>query len=190
MFKIFGNEFHISEWVLTWTLVGFSLINGLSRTLWGLLADCISFKMLFCFINILEAVLAFNYYFLSRYDTFYMINNWGVALCLAGNFALFPQYCGKLFPPKVASQAYGLIFVSFSLTTMMGAVICFFFLKQKEDYLYVYIVGGCMALGAFYLNYTFDEGKKEFVEFRRMLFAKHERQESLATEMIERVSII
>ena len=184
IFKIFGNEFHIDEQVLTWTLVGFSLINGLGSSLWGLLSDYVSFKVLFCSINILEVLVAANYYFLSRHSVFYVINNFCLALCLAGNFALFPQYVGKLFPSRVASQVYGLIFVGFSTSTFIGAVVCFFLLKEKEDYLYAYITGGVFAIIAFVLNFIFNEDRTEFVEFRNKLNEKEEKEEEKKESLV------
>ena len=98
--RTFGTLNSLDENVLAYLSKGFSLLNGCTRVVWGLLSDRFEFKTLYTIICIMQITVNFSIYFLAEYEAVYFSLNMLTALAFAGNTALLPPLASKIFGLK------------------------------------------------------------------------------------------
>ena len=110
-YKAFGesdnHHSQISDATLTWAAsIGSGLVNGLSRIVFGTLADHYSFKTVLgglMFIQLINALVCFwAAYVTEIYFACILINY----MCVGGLFAVFPVSVTKMFGLKHGPQIY------------------------------------------------------------------------------------
>jgi nitrate/nitrite transporter NarK len=98
--RSFGDLNSIDPTLLSYMSKGFSLINGCTRVLWGILFDKISFKTLYTIICFMEIIANFSIYYVVSNQELYFVLNMIVALAFAGNTSLLPPLVSRKFGLK------------------------------------------------------------------------------------------
>lgn len=124
----------------------FGLLNGSMRFLWGLLLDLLGFKILMLTICILELGVSISIYFIAEIQILYFIENMIIASCLSGGFTLLTPTFNKVFGTKLGSTMYGIGACFIGLASILGPVLTKFIIKNKEDYLIIYLCGSVFVI--------------------------------------------
>ena len=137
----------------------FGLVNGITRFIWGWLMDKFGFKCLMIIITIIELVLSFSIYYLAHYPIIFIIENLLVALCLSGTFTMITPLFNKVFGNELATEIYGLTGFFIGIASLTGPFLTKIIIKEKEDYLMVYSIGGGVCLMKFLAVLCFKENE-------------------------------
>lgn len=124
----------------------FGLLNGSMRFLWGFLLDLLGFKILMLIICILELGVSISIYFIAEIQTLYFIENMIIASCLSGGFTLLTPTFNKVFGTKLGSTMYGIGACFIGLASILGPVLTKFIIKNREDYLIIYLCGSVFVI--------------------------------------------
>lgn len=97
-----------------------AIINGVSRIVWGVIADKIGFKNSFRALTLLQILALLSYPFSTQSKLTFTLNTSLLFFCLAGNFALMPPATQKMFGPKNGAVVYGILFSAFAIASVVG----------------------------------------------------------------------
>ena len=130
-----------------------ALFNGAGRVIWGLVADYMTYKKAMLLMFSTQAILMFIY-FTTNINAFYF----AVITCViyfnfGGNFSLFPTATTDLFGAKNLGPNYGMVFTAYGIAGFIGAVGVSLLVTAFGSYLILFIVMGCMSVGAALLAY-------------------------------------
>ena len=123
----------------------FGIVNGSTRFIWGFLMDKFNFKILMVIISILEITICFSIYFFSDNPVIFVIENLLVATCLSGTFTTITPLFNKVFK-EVGAEMYGLTGFFIGLASFLGPVLTKILIKEDDDYIIVYSVGGGICI--------------------------------------------
>jgi MFS family permease len=117
-YKSFGEDEGLTSDIYFANLGSFGAVfNGLSRVLWGMLADKIGVFNALAINTLCFPIFFLLYNFSVNYETTFFIN---VCLCFAvygGNYSLYPTATCKLFGAEHAGSNYGSLFVLYGSIT-------------------------------------------------------------------------
>ena len=110
-FKVYGENDHpheqISDKTLTWAAsIGAGVINGLSRILFGLLADRYSFRLLLSILMTIQLVNACVCFWAAYVPALYFICVLVNYLVVGGLFTIFPVSVTNVFGLERGPQIY------------------------------------------------------------------------------------
>lgn len=96
-YKIVGKEFIHDDQFLA--LVGSvsALVDGSSRLIWGSTMDNFSFKTIYGFGLVIQALALFAVYYVIEIKALYMISIATILGCKGGQFVLFTTVCSKVY---------------------------------------------------------------------------------------------
>lgn len=130
-----------------------ALFNGLGRIVWGKMADFITYKKAMLLMFITQAILLFIYFTTNVNEIYFLIMTCAIYFCFGGNFSLFPTATADLFGSKNLGPNYGMVFTAYGIAGFIGAVGVNLFVIVFGSYLLLFIVMGCMSVGAALLAY-------------------------------------
>ena len=146
----------------------FGIVNGSTRFIWGFLMDKFNFKILMVIISILEITICFSIYFFSDNPIIFVIENLLVATCLSGTFTTITPLFNKVFK-EVGAEMYGLTGFFIGLASFLGPVLTKILIKEDDDYIIVYSVGGGICIVKFIFLFFFDENSEYIFKYKRFL---------------------
>ena len=119
----------------------FTLLNTFGRLVWGFIADRVRFKILYPIICIIQLTSGATIYFsASNIVAYYIVTNLG-ALGFAGHVILFPNLIHIKFGVDKSVYLLGICYIFSGIAALFGPILSIFVLKEKKDYLIIYLVG-------------------------------------------------
>ena len=118
--------------------------------------DKFNFKILMVIISIIEITVSVTIYFFADNPFIFVIENLLVAICLSGTFTTITPLFNKIFN-NVGAEMYGLTGIFIGVASFLGPVLTKILIKEDEDYLIIYIIGGVICLIKFIFLFFFDE---------------------------------
>jgi len=149
----------IADFVLIGSLA--ALFNGLGRIVWGQLADIITYKKAMLLMFTTQAILMFVYFTANINEVYFLFMTCAIYFCFGGNFSLFPTATADLFGSKNLGPNYGIVFTAYGIAGFVGAVGVNLFVTAFGSYLILFIVMGCMSVGAVLLAYLIKPPKEK-----------------------------
>mmetsp|Transcript_18595 Transcript_18595/g.16473 ORF Transcript_18595/g.16473 Transcript_18595/m.16473 type:complete len:310 (+) Transcript_18595:572-1501(+) len=110
VFKNYGLENIPNDAFITTVGTIGAIMNGISRSFWGILVDKFPYKYVFGSLLLIQIVLGFTIQLVVSNKILYLI--W-IALsyfCLGGHFSMTPTVCAQLYGAKTGSRIYSLVF--------------------------------------------------------------------------------
>ena len=156
----FGNKNDVSQNALYILGTLFGIINGSSRFLWGYLMDKFGFKVLMFIITTIEIIISATLYFSVQIEVIYIISVLLISACLGGHFAILSPVFNKVFGLEKGPEMYGLTGNFIGIASVSGPLMSNFVLKEKKDFLVVFLVGGALCVVKFVVLIFFNENIK------------------------------
>ncbi|KKK43682.1 hypothetical protein LCGC14_0490480 [marine sediment metagenome] len=144
-------DIYLINFVLIGSLA--ALFNGFGRIFWGKLADIISYKKSMIVMFSIQAILMMSYFYTNSGILVFAFYTCAIFFCFGGNFSLFPTATSDLFGSKNLGANYGILFTAYGIAGFIGAVGVDLFVRAFGSYLLLFIVMGCMSIGAVVLVY-------------------------------------
>ncbi len=138
-----------------------ALFNGLGRIAWGKLSDLISYKKAMLLMFSTQTILLVIYFTTNINEIYFLIMTCVIFFCFGGNFSLFPTATADLFGTKNLGPNYGMVFTAYGIAGFIGAVGVNLFVIVFGSYLLLFIVMGCMSIGAALLAYLIKPPKRK-----------------------------
>ena len=163
--RILGNKKNVGQTALYLIGILFGLVNGTTRSLWGYLMDKIGFKILMFIISIIELFVSCTIYFFADNPLVFVIENILVACCLSGTTLLIPLF-HKIFGKEFGAELYGITGIFIGLASLAGPLLIKIIVKEDEDYLTVYIIGGALCFLKTIALICFKENNPYIFEYK------------------------
>ena len=130
----------------------FTLLNTVSRIIWGPISDRVSFKILYPIVCIIQIICGATIYFsASNITAYFIIANLGV-LSYAGHVTLFPSLINTKFGVEKSVFLLGICGIFNGIAALIGPILTIFALKEKKDYLIVYLVGAAPSIVSLFIS--------------------------------------
>ena len=130
----------------------FTLLNTVSRIIWGPISDRVSFKILYPIVCIIQIICGATIYFsASNITAYFIIANLGV-LSYAGHVTLFPSLINTKFGVELSVFLLGICGIFNGIAALIGPILTIFALKEKKDYLIVYLVGAAPSIVSLFIS--------------------------------------
>ena len=156
----FANKRSVSA-NATFTLgILFGIVNGSSRFLWGYLMDKFGFKVLMFIITFIEILMACTLYFSVSIPILYIISILLISACIGGHFSILSPVFNKIFGLEKGPEMYGLTGNFIGIASISGPIMTNFLLKEKGDFLVVFLVGGALCIVKLVVLIFFNENDK------------------------------
>ena len=130
----------------------FTLLNTVSRIIWGPISDRVSFKILYPIVCIIQIICGATIYFsASNIAAYFVVANLGV-LSYAGHVTLFPTLIHTKFGVEKSVFLLGICGIFNGIAALIGPILTIFVLKAKKDYLIVYLVGAAPSIVSLFIS--------------------------------------
>eukprot|EP01017_Pseudomicrothorax_dubius_P004606 TRINITY_DN10963_c0_g1_i1.p1 TRINITY_DN10963_c0_g1~~TRINITY_DN10963_c0_g1_i1.p1 ORF type:complete len:327 (-),score=43.69 TRINITY_DN10963_c0_g1_i1:98-1078(-) len=159
-YKTLGLEIGYEDQVLTGLGITASLINGLFRTMWSVLLDCLSFRYVFIPIVLIQTVLLVTFLAISRNFVTYFIWVVGFGFIGGGYFSVFPTITSKIFGNQTGAKLYGCFFGAAISNFVQYAATVILINKLKVDYIYLFGSFGVTSILAALISLKVKEPPK------------------------------
>lgn len=122
--------------------------------------DKYGFKPLMLTISFIEISIAVSFYFTVNYSILYLVCVLLIAFCIGGHFSMLAPLFNKVYGVAIGPQTYGICGFFIGLSNLTGPLLCGFFLKEKEDFLVAFLIGGSFVVIKIICLILFNENKK------------------------------
>ncbi len=123
-----------------------SLANGAGRVGWGAVSDQMGRTKTLSIMYLLQAVTMFALFGLGNSVTGLAIGAFLVGFCFGGNFAMFPSATADYFGTKNVGQNYGMVFTSYGIAGIMGAIVAGLLYESTGSYAIIFTIMGVLSL--------------------------------------------
>lgn len=128
LYKLYGSTSpnpRLSSLDSTLALIGGfgAMSNGLSRPLWGYLADRLGFPNTMLFLSAVQCIVISLYPLTLPHPFAFGVATCLVFACLGGNFAMAPGACAALYGASGGPLAFSTLFSSFAVASVGGAAL-------------------------------------------------------------------
>ena len=130
----------------------FTLLNTFSRILWGFIADRVRFKILYPIVCIVQIICGATIYFSAGNIVAYFIVTNLAVLSFAGHVILFPNLIHTKFGVDKSVYLLGICGIFTGIAALIGPILSIFVLKEKKDYLILYLVGAAPTIGSLIIS--------------------------------------
>ena len=83
-----------------------------------------------------------------------------ISACLGGHFAILSPVFNKVFGLEKGPEMYGLTGNFIGIASVSGPLMSNFILKEKKDFLIVFLIGGALCVVKFVVLIFFNENVK------------------------------
>jgi MFS family permease len=122
--------------------------------------DLFGFKVLMFIITIIEISIACTLYFSVNSPIIYIISILLISACIGGHFSILSPVFNKIFGLEKGPEMYGLTGNFIGIASISGPIMTNFLLKEKEDFLVVFLVGGALCVVKLVVLIFFKEEDK------------------------------
>ena len=119
--------------------------------------DKFGFKVLMFIITTIEIIIAATLYFSVQIEVIYIISVLLISACLGGHFAILSPVFNKIFGLEKGPEMYGLTGNFIGIASVSGPLMSNFVLKEKKDFLIVFLFGGALCVVKFVVLIFFNE---------------------------------
>jgi hypothetical protein len=146
--------------------------------------DKFGFKTLMFIITSIEILIASTLYFSVFNPILYIISILLISACIGGHFSILSPVFNKIFGLEKGPEMYGLTGNFIGIASISGPIMTNFLLKEKPDFLIVFLVGGALCVVKLVVLIFFKEDDKFVYSLIDDLMkdGKNERHESLTGE--------
>ena len=121
--------------------------------------DKFGFKILNIVISCIELLVCGTIYYFADNPYIFVIENLLVACSLSGTFTTITPLFNFVFGKELATEIYGLTGFFIGVASFIGPLLTKMMIKQDEDYLIVYLIGGGICLMKFIALICFKENE-------------------------------
>ena len=149
--------------------------------------DKFGFKTLMFIITSIEILIASTLYFSALNPILYIISILLISACIGGHFSILSPVFNKIFGLEKGPEMYGLTGNFIGIASISGPIMTNFLLKEKPDFLIVFLVGGALCVVKLVVLIFFkedDQFKYSLIE-DLMKDGKNEGQENLTDDDIK-----
>ena len=149
--------------------------------------DKFGFKALMFIITSIEILIASTLYFSVFNPILYIISILLISACIGGHFSILSPVFNKIFGLEKGPEMYGLTGNFIGIASISGPIMTNFLLKEKPDFLIVFLVGGALCVVKLVVLIFFkedDQFKYSLIE-DLMKDGKNEGQENLTDDDIK-----
>ena len=122
--------------------------------------DKFGFKKLMFIITSIEIIIAGTLYFSVNIVVIYIISVLLISACIGGHFAILSPTFNKIFGLEKGPEMYGLTGNFIGIASVSGPLMSNFILKEKKDFLVVFLVGGGLCVVKLVVLIFFKENDK------------------------------
>ena len=122
--------------------------------------DKFGFKVLMFIITAIEIIISATLYFSVQIEALYIISVLLISACLGGHFAILSPVFNKVFGLEKEPEMYGLTGNFIGIASVSGPLMSNFILKEKKDFLIVFLIGGALCVVKFVVLIFFNENVK------------------------------
>ena len=123
-----------------------SFLNGLFRISWGLVFDWLGFKIPYLIAVINQIIVSSCFYFSTKNKYWSFTMNILENLTFSGHGTIAPPLITQIFGMKNAIILLGITGYYIGSCGFVGALIAKLIIKQRSDYLIVYLIGAGFAV--------------------------------------------
>lgn len=128
-----------------------AVVCGFSRFIWGLLLERMSFKVVYSFLCIINAFMAFTVFYIKSLEVFYIVYVMGAYLCYGGHQGIFPALSSQVFGLRYGPQIYGILFLAFPASNFLQCILINW-IPFSFGYWFVFMISGGMSCLAFVIS--------------------------------------
>ena len=139
--RSFGQINNLDENFLSNLSKTYSIVNGISRVIWGILFDYFPFKKLMYYLLCIEIFISLTVYYIGKYQFLYFIYIIVSGVLFAGIIVIIMPLYNKIYGEKYSSKIYGIAMGIYGFSCLLGPIVSKVVIKEKEDYKYVYLSG-------------------------------------------------
>nr|CDS26778.2 oxalate:formate antiporter [Hymenolepis microstoma] len=171
-YKVFGSNLGIDDKFLSTVATCTSIFNCSGRVIWGLLSDCLSFKIPCGWFLLQWAILfgtlpAIGLLPMNALKPLYTIWVFLLFFSMAGHFVLMPAACSRIFGPKNSATTYGLLYFTTCPSALILAAITSTNDINKDFNLVFYCCCGIL-LASFVLHFFLQDRFGKLVGLTRI----------------------
>ena len=122
--------------------------------------DLFGFKVLMFIITTIEILIACTLYFSVNSPIIYIISILLISACIGGHFSILSPVFNKIFGLEKGPEMYGLTGNFIGIASISGPIMTNFLLKEKGDFLVVFLVGGALCIVKLVVLIFFKEDDK------------------------------
>jgi MFS family permease len=122
--------------------------------------DLFGFKVLMFIITFIEILIACTLYFSVNSPIIYIISILLISACIGGHFSILSPVFNKIFGLEKGPEMYGLTGNFIGIASISGPIMTNFLLKEKGDFLVVFLVGGALCVVKLVVLIFFNEDDK------------------------------
>lgn len=108
-------------------------------------------------ISSIEIIIAATFFFSVKNNILYILSVLLIAACIGGNFSILTPLFNKVYGIEIGPQVYGLCAIFIGLSSLLGPLLCTFFLKTNKDFLITFLIGGSFIMVKIYSLFMFNE---------------------------------
>jgi hypothetical protein len=133
------------------TGVIYSLINGITRPLWGILFDKFSYIILYLIITASNIIVSSALYFAADVPVLYSILVIITGFSISGGSTIFPALVAKTYGIRLSSEIFGVVAISMGLSSILSPILIFILNHESHDsnvinFLYVFLSGTVLSV--------------------------------------------
>ena len=122
-----------------------------------------SFKLVYSFLCIINAFLAFTVYYIKDIEAVYFIYVICAYICYGGHLGIFPAIVSQVFGLRYGPQIYGILFLAFPLSNFIQYLLINLIPLYSSDsigYWLIFMISAVMSILAFLIankiEYQYD----------------------------------
>lgn len=160
--RAFGNLNNLSQGGLQIMSFILAFLNGVTRFVWGWLVDKFSFKILMAIVLFIQLAISISVYFAAQNLYAFIIVNFLIGMCTAGVFTLLPPTFNKIFGVKNGAKMFSYAGIFIGIASVLGPILTKLVIKEKKDYLIVYLISAGLLVIAIILLFFLNEELFEY----------------------------
>ena len=153
----FGTVSELNQRMLKYLSVAYAILNASARLCWGHIFDKYGYFYPYLFVCINQILSSSALYFSGMNNYSYFVVTLLSVLSFSGHATMFPPFVGKTFGIKNSVILIGIIGFANTVVSILGPVFCFFIIKNKKDYLTVFLIGTAFTLIGFILLFFLND---------------------------------
>jgi OFA family oxalate/formate antiporter-like MFS transporter len=155
-FRSFGEQCLMPEYFLSILTKTYSILNGLSRLIWGFLFDKFSFKYLYSVCMLTQVFVSSFIFFSVKYQFLFFLLLCLQSIVVSGKISLNITMFTKVYGIKHFSFIYSISTAVGGFCHLLGPIIIKIVVKNVEDYEKLFIGGGicCVILEIILINFS------------------------------------
>jgi len=155
-FRSFGEQCLMPEYFLSNLTKTYSILNGLSRLIWGFLFDKFSFKYLYSACMITQVFVSSFIFFSVKYQILFFLLLCLQSIVVSGKISLNITMFTKVYGIKHFSFIYSVSTALGGFCHLLGPIIIKIVVKDVKDYEKLFIGGGicCIILEIILINFS------------------------------------